>query len=214
VPDIGGEVARSLGHFFDQRGNQKVIDGLLKGGVRVGDAHAPSAKLRAGLNLATLLVDLEIPKVTELRAKQLAAAMDAEQIAQASAQQLKDAGLPEDAAASLAAWLKLKSNVRLLQASATSMRQLLALLPEVAAGTAPLEGRTIVLTGALGSMTREAATEKLQALGAKVAGSVSKKTSYVVAGEDAGSKLVKARELGVPVLDEAGLQRLLAGRLP
>lgn len=214
VPDIGGEVARSLGHFFDQRGNQKVIDGLLKGGVKVGDAHAPSAKLRAGLNLATLLVDLEIPKVTELRAKQLAAVMDAEQIAQASAQEFKDAGLPEDAATSLAAWLKRKSNVRLLQASAAAVRELQSLLPEEAAGAAPLEGSTIVLTGALTSMTREAATEKLQALGAKVAGSVSKKTSYVVAGEDAGSKLVKARELGVPVLDEAGLQQLLAGRLP
>jgi DNA ligase (NAD+) len=94
------------------------------------------------------------------------------------------------------------------------MDELLKLLPESAAGSAPLEGRTVVLTGALASMTREQATEKLEALGAKVAGSVSRKTSYVVAGEDAGSKLVKARELGVRVLDESGLAELLAGRLP
>ena len=59
-------------------------------------------------------------------------------------------------------------------------------------------------------MTRDEATERLTALGAKVAGSVSKKTSLVIAGEDAGSKLAKARELGVPIGDEAMLQRLLA----
>ncbi|KKW68496.1 NAD-dependent DNA ligase LigA [Lampropedia cohaerens] len=78
----------------------------------------------------------------------------------------------------------------------------------------PLSGRTIVLTGSLAAMSRDAAREKLEALGAKVAGSVSKKTDYVVAGADAGSKLAKAQELGVPVLDEAGLQQLLDGLTP
>jgi DNA ligase (NAD+) len=78
----------------------------------------------------------------------------------------------------------------------------------------PLAGKTIVLTGTLEGMTREEATEKLAALGAKVSGSVSRKTNYVVAGEQAGSKLARAQELGVKVLDEAGLQELLAGRLP
>jgi DNA ligase (NAD+) len=78
--------------------------------------------------------------------------------------------------------------------------------------TQPLAGLTFVLTGALDTLTREEATARLQALGAKVAGSVSKKTSFVVAGSDAGSKLAKARELGVAVLDEAGLlERLDAG---
>jgi len=214
VPDIGGEVARALGHFLDQRGNQKVIDALIRGGVKISDTHAPSAKLRADLNLATLLENLEIPKLTALRAKQLATAIDAEAIGAASVQQLQAAGLPEETAAALADWLKRKPNVRLLRASAAAMEQLLALVPKSAAGAAPLEGKTIVLTGALTSMTREQATEKLEALGAKVAGSVSKKTSYVVAGEDAGSKLTRARELGVKVLDETGLGELLAGRLP
>ena len=74
-----------------------------------------------------------------------------------------------------------------------------------------LAGRTLVLTGTLSSMTREDAKAALEALGAKVAGSVSKKTDFVIAGEDAGSKLVKARELGVPVLDETGLAALLRG---
>jgi len=74
----------------------------------------------------------------------------------------------------------------------------------------PLAGMTVVLTGTLPTLSREAAKELLEAAGAKVAGSVSKKTSYVVAGEEAGSKLAKAQELGVQVLDEAGMLALLA----
>ena len=77
-----------------------------------------------------------------------------------------------------------------------------------------LVGVTVVLTGTLASMTREAAGEALQAHGAKVSGSVSKRTSYVVAGVEAGSKLARARELGVPVLDETGLAQLLRGKRP
>ncbi len=78
----------------------------------------------------------------------------------------------------------------------------------------PLAGLTVVLTGTLASMGRDEAKDQLEALGAKVAGSVSKKTSYVVAGAEAGSKLDKAQALGVPVLDDEGLQRLLAGEKP
>ena len=63
-------------------------------------------------------------------------------------------------------------------------------------------GKTIVLTGALSRFTREEATEKIELLGGKASGSVSKKTSFVVAGENAGSKERKARELGIPVLTE------------
>jgi DNA ligase (NAD+) len=73
----------------------------------------------------------------------------------------------------------------------------------------PLAGQTIVLTGTLSSMAREEAKERLQALGAKVAGSVSKKTALVVAGVDAGSKLAKARELQINVIDEAKFLALL-----
>ncbi|MCC2675312.1 MAG: ligA [Ramlibacter sp.] len=75
----------------------------------------------------------------------------------------------------------------------------------------PLSGKTVVLTGTLPTLSREEAKEMLEAAGAKVAGSVSKKTDYVVAGAEAGSKLDKARELGVAVLDEDGLRGLLAG---
>jgi DNA ligase (NAD+) len=77
----------------------------------------------------------------------------------------------------------------------------------------PLAGKTIVLTGTLPTLSRDDAKDLLEAAGAKVAGSVSKKTDYVVAGAEAGSKLDKALELGVPVLDENGLRELL-GRGP
>ena len=72
-----------------------------------------------------------------------------------------------------------------------------------------LAGKTFVLTGTLPNLTREAAKERIESAGGKVSGSVSKKTSYVVAGEEAGSKLDKARELGVEILDEPALLALL-----
>jgi DNA ligase (NAD+) len=78
-------------------------------------------------------------------------------------------------------------------------------------GEGPLRDRTFVITGTLPDLTREQATERITAAGGKVTSAVSKKTSYVVAGDAAGSKLAKAEKLGVPVLDEAGLLALLEG---
>jgi DNA ligase (NAD+) len=77
--------------------------------------------------------------------------------------------------------------------------------------TTTLEGLTFVLTGTLPTMTREEAKEKIESAGGRVSGTVSKKTSYIVAGEEAGSKLDKAQSLGVPILDEPGLRALLEG---
>jgi DNA ligase (NAD+) len=82
---------------------------------------------------------------------------------------------------------------------------------EKKARSTKLAGLTFVLTGTLPSLTREEAKSRIEAAGGKVAGSVSKKTNYLVAGEEAGSKLEKARELKVPVLDQAGLMKLLEG---
>ena len=81
-------------------------------------------------------------------------------------------------------------------------------------GQGPLRDRTFVLTGSLPDLTREEATERIVAQGGKVTGSVSKKTSYVVAGASPGSKLEKAERFGVPVLDEAGLLELLVDGPP
>ena len=78
-------------------------------------------------------------------------------------------------------------------------------------GEGPLAGKTFVLTGTLPDLTREQASERIVAAGGRVTSSVSKKTDYVVAGENAGSKLTKAESLGVAVLDEPGLLGLLDG---
>jgi DNA ligase (NAD+) len=77
--------------------------------------------------------------------------------------------------------------------------------------TADVRGKTFVLTGTLSNLTREDARERIESAGGKVTGSVSKKTDYVVAGADPGSKYEKAVELGIPILDEAGLLQLLEG---
>ncbi len=213
VPDIGGEVARSLGHFFEQQGNQQAIDDLLQvGQVRISDVHAPSAKLREGLDLAQLLVESEIPGITRLRAEKLVSALPgAQAVLDAEHGQFVNAGLPDDTARGLAEWLDTDGHGAMLLAAETAMQQILAKAPalaEIVAG--PLDGQTVVLTGTLAQLTRDAAKERLEALGAKVSGSVSKKTSFVVAGTEAGSKLDKAQSLGVPVWDEDRLLAYLA----
>jgi DNA ligase (NAD+) len=81
-------------------------------------------------------------------------------------------------------------------------------------GPGPLAGQTFVITGSLASMSREQAAEALQALGAKVSGSVSRKTTGLIAGEEPGSKLDKARAAGVPVLDEAAFRALIMKSSP
>src|SRR5690606_34272478 len=89
-----------------------------------------------------------------------------------------------------------------------ALQDALAHAPAEADGA--LDGRTVVLTGTLSALTREEARSRLEALGARVAGSVSKKTSFVVAGEAAGSKLDRAQQLGVEIWDEARLLAFLA----
>lgn len=211
VPDIGGEVARSLGKFFQQAGNQQAIDDLLSRGVEITDAHPPSGLLREGLTLATLLADLEIPKLTRLRADALATAMPAvADIVDAAPEALVTAGLPKETAAALVAWLEADDHAQLLLETGAALQRLDAITPQQAVEqTGPLTGKTVVLTGSLEAMTRDEAGARLEALGAKVTGSVSKKTSLVVAGSEAGSKLTKAQDLGIEIWDEAALLAFL-----
>ncbi len=209
VPDIGGEVARSLGHFLDQPGNQQAIDDLLQRGVRIGDAHPPSPKLRDALSFASVLEDMDIPKVTPVRAQQLAAAVPSfDALRTAGSDALLQAGVPAPVVAALLQWLDRPENAALATSAQQAMETVLARLPEAeAVQSGPLDGQTVVITGTLAALTRDAAKQRLEALGAKVAGSVSKKTAFLVAGEEAGSKLDKAQSLGVEIWDEA---RLLA----
>ncbi len=211
VPDIGDEVARAIDAFFEQPGNQKVIDDLLARGVEIRDTHPPSAKLRAALALENVLSRAGIPKLTAKRAEQVASAFDSfEAAAAADVQALAEAGLPQDTAESVHGFLHGEEGRALAGRVAHALRALHEATAHVRASAAgPLDGCTVVLTGTLSSLTRDEAKEKLEALGAKIAGSVSKKTSFVVAGEAAGSKLDKANELGVEIWDESRLQRFL-----
>jgi DNA ligase (NAD+) len=121
-------------------------------------------------------------------------------------------GIGPTIAAAVRAWFDTPRNRQLVQELQQLGVRTDTDLPEPAAATElPLSGRTIVVTGSLDRFTRDEAKERLEALGAKFSGSVSAKTSALVAGADAGSKLDKAREKGVPVLDEDGLLRLLDG---
>jgi DNA ligase (NAD+) len=209
VPDIGGEVARAIDAFFQQEGNQRVIDDLLARGVTITDAHAPSAKLRQALGLASVLTELEIPKLTEKRAEQVAAGFDSlAALIKAKIPALVETGLPQETAEALCAFFESDEGRELAHRCAKAIEELRKATQGAAvAAEGPLDRQTIVLTGTLSSLTRDEAKDKLEALGAKVAGSVSKKTAFVVAGESAGSKLDKAEELGVEIWDEA---RLLA----
>jgi DNA ligase (NAD+) len=84
-------------------------------------------------------------------------------------------------------------------------------MAEEAGGARVLSGTTVVITGSLADLTRDEAAEAVRGAGGKVSGSVSKKTNFVVAGDNPGSKYDKAVDLGVTVLDEAGFRALLAG---
>ena len=211
LPDIGSEVAESIAAFFAQAGNQQVVDELLAAGIRFGDEAAPSPRLREKLTLANLLDIAPVaqlgPKRTRLLAEHYATLR---QLRDAGAAHWIVAGLPPAAAINLEHFLADGAASAGLELAETAMRRLLAAIPSSAAASAlPLDGQTVVLTGTLHSLGRDAARERLEALGAKVSGSVSKKTSFVVAGAEAGSKLDKAGELGIEVWDEARLLALL-----
>ncbi|HSC78861.1 MAG TPA: NAD-dependent DNA ligase LigA [Chitinolyticbacter sp.] len=212
LPDVGATVAESIAEFFAEPQNEAVIDALLVAGVAPNDEHPPSAKLRALLAVDELLAACGIARLTPVRARQLAErAGSLGAVAGLDEDGVAALGLPADVAAALADWLAQEGHRQSLGALEALRAELLDRLPQLADGAGRLEGLTLVLTGTLPTLSRDEAQALIEAAGGKVSGSVSKKTHYVVAGEAAGSKLAKAEELGVPVLDEKGLRQLLAG---
>ncbi len=168
------------------------------------------------------LYGLGIHHVGEVNAKALARAFPsavalAAAAAEAPEQLMAVFGIGAEIAQSLRQWFATPANQALLEQLRELGFPLASRTPEDTggenggpAGAMPLTGKTFVLTGSLPSLSRSQAQALIEAAGGKVSGSVSRKTSYVVAGAEAGSKLARAESLGVAVLDEAGLRDLLA----
>jgi DNA ligase (NAD+) len=132
-----------------------------------------------------------------------------EDIFAASAEQLTEADdIGEVIAQSLGQWYGEARNQKLIERLRKVGLNFKSELYRPAAKAGPLAGKTFVLTGTLPTLTREEATAKIESLGGKVSGSVSKKTDYVLAGEDAGSKLDKAQKLGVKIIDETDFLKM------
>jgi DNA ligase (NAD+) len=191
-------------------------DSKVAGRVRkAGDLNATGQKLLENLSTAKhrplwrVLVALSIRHVGPTAAQALAREFGSvDRIAAASAAELAAAdGVGPTIADAILEWFALDWHRGIIEGwRAAGVRLAEASVDE---GPKPLEGITVVVTGTLAGITRDAATEAITARGGKVSGSVSKKTSFVVVGETPGSKYSKALSLGVPVLDEDGLRTLL-----
>jgi len=229
--DVDGLGAKLIGQLVDRGLVHSIADLYSLDGALLASLDRMGAKSAENLVAALAaskaqpwhrqLYGLGIHHVGEVNAKALARAFPSARALADAAESAPEAitavfGIGGEIAQSLQQWFGTTAN-RLLLAQLETLGLSLAAGPEelAAAGgpgdgqAGPLTGQTFVLTGSLPSLSRSAAQARIEAAGGKVSGSVSKKTSYVVAGEEAGSKLSKAEALGVAVLDEAGLLGLL-----
>ena len=215
LPDIGAEVAYEIHNFFADSHNRQVLQQLLERGIQLQGESELHAEFSACTTLAAFIDKLQIPFIASTGAEKLAAQTGSLQALIELSQDwlslsaLK--GLNEKARQSLRDYFANPANVAkacLVEAQLRDFGMHWQSQKQVIQGL-PLAGQTWVLTGTLEAMSRDQAKQQLEALGAKVAGSVSARTHCVVAGPGAGSKLDKATELALPVLDEAAfLQRL------
>ena len=185
---------------WKERSVDKLLDGIRAGSQR------PLERLLVALNIRHVGPTVAKDLARHLRTLAGIAAAPAEQTAAID-------GIGPTIAAAVRAWFDTPRNAQLADELTRLGVRTDTDLPEPAAvESLPLAGRTFVITGTLEGRTRDEVKEQLEALGAKVSGSVSAKTSALIAGEEAGSKLDKAKEKGVPILDQPGqLDRLLAG---
>lgn len=216
LPDIGLEVAHEIHSFFADSHNQQVMAALLapdQCSLQLQEQGELGAEFSASVTLAGMLDKLNIPSVGPGGAQKLAdkfGSLDA--VLAADWLDMRQT-LTEKQAKAVREFFDVPANVeraRAIEAQLQGFGMHWHSEKKVIEGL-PLAGQTWVLTGTLEVMSRDAAKEKLESLGAKVAGSVSVKTSCVVAGPGAGSKLAKASELGVRVIDEAQFLSALAG---
>lgn len=206
LPDVGLEVASEIHNFFGDDHNRQVIADLLARGVVLQDEGEVSAEFTACASLGGFLDKLNIPGIATTGAEKLAARFGSLQgVIQADWLDLRQVErLNEKAARSLRDFFDEPANrehALRIEAQLLEFGMHWSCERKVVEGL-PLAGQTWVLTGTLEAMSRDQVKDKLEALGAKVAGSVSARTHCVVAGPGAGSKLAKATELGLRVLDE------------
>ncbi|WP_122710673.1 NAD-dependent DNA ligase LigA [Pseudomonas viridiflava] len=208
LPDIGMEVAYEIHSFFEDEHNRNVIDALLgECGLQLQDQGELGAEFAASTTLDGLIDKLHVPSVGPGAALKLAekfGTLDA--IIGADWLDMRQA-LPEKQAKAVRDFFDDTANAERARAIEAQLKEfgMHWRSEKKAVEGLPLAGQTWVLTGTLERMSRDVAKEKLESLGAKVSGSVSAKTHTVVAGPGAGSKLTKANELGLTVLDEDAL---------
>jgi DNA ligase (NAD+) len=197
LPDRRDEILQLPG--WKDRSVDKLIEGIRAG------AQRPLERLLVALNIRHVGPTVAKDLARHLRTLDGLQRADAEQIAAIP-------GIGPTIAAAVRAWFDTPRNAELVQALVGLGVRTDTDLPEpAAADDLPLAGTTFVITGTLEGLTRDEVKEQLEARGAKVSGSVSAKTSALIAGAEAGSKLDKAKDKGVPVLDEAALGKLLGG---
>jgi DNA ligase (NAD+) len=183
---------------------------------KVGRNVAEQIERSRANDLSRLLYALGIRHIGEKAAASLARRLQTmEAILDAPAEVLETVpDIGEVAAASIRRFADEPGHRRLIERLAEAGVNMRSFVPPDAAAPGPLTGKTFVLTGALASMSREEAKSALEALGASVTSSVSRRTTAVIAGAEAGSKLEKARSLGIETLDEAGFLALIMRRSP
>lgn len=212
LPDIGLEVAYEIHSFFSDAHNQQVIGQLLERGLELQDQGELGAEFAASTTLGGLIDKLHIPSVGPGGAQKLAEKFGSLQgVIEADWLDMRQA-LPEKQAKSVREFFDSPDNARAALAIEAQLRDfgMHWQSEKKTVEGLPLAGQTWVLTGSLELMSRDVAKARLESLGAKVSGSVSGKTHCVVAGPGAGSKLVKANELGLKVLDEEAFVAFLS----
>ncbi len=206
--EIRKPLIHTIGDLYRLK-REKLLE-LERVGEKTADALLAQIEQSKSAGLARVLLGLGIRFVGERTAQLLAEHFGSmSELMKASAEELEAVNeVGPKVAQAIVEFFAVEKNLQLVR----DLESLgLTFTAEKRVTTSTLEGLTFVLTGTLPNLTRETAKEKIESAGGKVSGSVSKKTSYVVAGEEAGSKLDKANSLGVAVIDEAGLLALLDG---